>query len=253
MGSNEDLVAALRQAGHDLAAKRSIRDLQQTLSDIVSAAVETVPHVDAGGISMTEDGHIVSRHPTGESVTKMDQLQSELHEGPCITAVTDPPEGGIVIVQDLAGDDRDRWPQFAPVAVEAGYRAIMSTELSMQDGGLRAALNLYSTTPHVFDAEARLTAGLFGTQAAILLYGSEQAEHLQRAVNSRDLIGQAKGIVMERFRVDDEAAFQMLVRASQETNIKLIEVARWLRDESNRHSAPAPPSDLHDSDRWPRR
>ena len=62
----------------------------------------------------------------------------------------------------------------------------------------------------------------------MLLYGSHQAIHLQRAVDSRDLIGQAKGILMERFSLDDEGAFEMLVKSSQDTNLKVTEVARWL-------------------------
>jgi hypothetical protein len=62
-------------------------------------------------------------------------------------------------------------------------------------------------------------AGLFGVQAALLLYGTDTAVHLQRAVDSRDGIGQAEGILMKRFKADDEAAFQMMVQASQQTNI----------------------------------
>jgi len=93
---------------------------------------------------------------------------------------------------------------------------------------MRAALNLYSAEVDAFDESARTLAGLFGLQAAVLLYGADQASHLSLAVESRDLIGQAKGILMERFDVDDQTAFQMLVRSSQDTNVKLIDVARWL-------------------------
>jgi hypothetical protein len=75
-------------------------------------------------------------------------------------------------------------------------------------------------------------AGLFGVQAALLLYGANQAGQLQKAVDSRDLIGQAKGILMERFKVDDEAAFQMLVQSSQNTNMKLTAVAEWLTNDT---------------------
>jgi hypothetical protein len=123
--------------------------------------------------------------------------------------------------------------------VEAGYRALMSTQLSIE-GGVRAALNLYSATPDGFDAEARTLAGLFGIQAALVLYGSTQTVHLQHAVDSRDLIGQAKGILMERFSVDDEAAFQMLVKSSQETNMKLTAVATWLTTSKASQTAPGP-------------
>jgi hypothetical protein len=124
--------------------------------------------------------------------------------------------------------------------VEAGYRALMSTQLA-SGAGLRAALNLYSATPNAYDENARTMAGLFGVQASLLLYGAETAAHLQRAVDSRDLIGQAKGIFMERFTVDDEDAFKMLVKSSQDTNIKLTEVAQWLTKEV-RGSASVPPA-----------
>jgi hypothetical protein len=231
MAVDEALVVALRSAAHDLSAKRSIRDLEQTLTDIVISAVDTVPAVEAGGISITQGREITSRHPTHPAVTKLDQLQSELEEGPCITAIEEPPEDGVVVAQDLAGADGQRWPRFAPQAVEAGYLSMMSTQLSHEPGYMRAALNLYAGAAGAFDADARVTAGLFGVQAAMLLHGSEHASNLQRAVDSRDLIGQAKGILMERFSVDDDAAFQMLVRSSQDTNLKLVEVARWLHDE----------------------
>ena len=108
----------------------------------------------------------------------------------------------------------------------------MSTQLSV-DGGVRAALNLYSAEPDAFDDEAQTLAGLFGIQAAMLLYGANTAIHLQRAVDSRDLIGQAKGLLRERFKVDDEGAFQMLVKSSQETNMKLTAVAQWLLDNAD--------------------
>ncbi|MDD7968087.1 GAF and ANTAR domain-containing protein [Actinomycetospora lemnae] len=231
MTTNEELVVSLRNAARGLTSKHSLRDLQQTLAHIVAAAVQTVPQVDAGGVSLTEGGVVTSRHPTNDTVTELDQLQSTLRQGPCITALEDPPEDGIVVAMDLAGDDGQRWPDFAPAAVEAGYRSLMSTQLST-DGGVRAALNLYASGPHVFDADARLTAGLFGVQAAMLLYGSEQAVHLQRAVDTRDVIGQAKGILMERFALTSDGAFHTLVTSSQETNIKLVDVARWLHQQA---------------------
>lgn len=237
---DEQLVTALRAAAKELAGRRSIRDLEQTLRQIVASAVETVPGVDAGSISMTRNGQIETRHPTSELIGKLDRTQSELYEGPCITAIEDPPQSGIVVAEDFAGADAERWPRFAPLAVEAGFRALMSTQLSL-DGGVRAALNLYSATPDAFNDQVRTLAGLYGIQAALLLYGSQQAMHLQHAVDSRDLIGQAKGILMERFKVDDEAAFQMLVKSSQDTNIKLTAVAQWLNE--NVATAPSPQRD----------
>ncbi|GAA4862008.1 ANTAR domain-containing protein [Actinomycetospora straminea] len=232
-GQAEQLVVELRRAAQTLLGRRSIRDLQRTLSEIVAAAVETVPGASAGGISVSEDGIVDSRNPTSRGISELDRLQGELQEGPCITALESPAEDGIVMADDLGGADAERWPRFAPAAVAAGYRSMLSTQLATT-GPMRAALNLYATEPHVFDPDARLTAGLFAVQAAMLLYGSEQAVHLTRAVDSRDVIGQAKGILMERFGVDETEAFQMLVESSQSTNLKLVDVARWLVAEAGR-------------------
>ena len=222
------LVLALRRAARDLVSERSISDLEQALSQIVATAVDTVPGVDAGGISMTENGHITSRSPTNDDVRKLDDTQARLHQGPCISAIESPPDDGVVLAQDLTRPpDTDRWPHFAPQAVAQGYQSILSTQLS-PDGGTRAALNLYSHTANTFDESARTVAGLFGLQAALLLYGANHARQLGQALASRDLIGQAKGILMERYRVNSEQAFRMLVSSSQDTNIKLVEVAHWL-------------------------
>ena len=232
MDTNQDgqFVVALRAAARDLTEHHSNQDIERTLEQIVTSAVATIPGVDAGSISMTGSRRIETRAPTNEVIGTLGAVQSELHEGPCISAIEDPAEDGTVVAQDLAGPDAGRWPRFAPHAVEAGYRALMSTQLSLEDIG--ATLNLYSATPDAYDAHARTLAGLFATQAAVILHGSRQAVLLQRtidglelAVGSRDMIGQAKGILMERFKVDDEAAFRMLVKASQATNTKVTTLA----------------------------
>lgn len=241
--NNDHLVVALRRAAGNLTSRRSIRDKEETLRQIVVSAVETVPGIAAGSISITEHGRVESRHPSSPEVGKLDDLQRELYQGPCISAIEEPPESGVVVANDFAGEDeRARWPRFAARAIEAGYRALISTQLSTDGLGLRAALNLYSVEPNAFDGQTRTIAGLFGVQAAVLLYGSNTADHMQRAIDSRDVIGRAKGILQERFKVDDETAFQMLVKSSQETNLKLTAVAQWLTDHvADQHSAPRPP------------
>jgi hypothetical protein len=123
---DDQLVAALRAAARPLTHRRSIREMEKTLGQIVAAAVETIPGVEAGSISITEHGHIETRHPTAENIRKLDRTQSELNEGPCITAIEDPPAGGMVIAHDLAGPDGRRWPHYAPHAVDAGFRALTS-------------------------------------------------------------------------------------------------------------------------------
>jgi ANTAR domain-containing protein/GAF domain-containing protein len=232
---NEDLVEALRRSAQELTDRRGIRDLEEVLARIVTAAVETVPGVTQGSVSMAEYGRVDTRHPTSEAIRRLDEAQSELNEGPCLSALADPPPRGIVVAQDFAGADAQRWPRFASRAVKAGYHGLLSTQISA-NGGPRAALNLYASEADVFDDHSRTLAGLFGMQAAMLLYGTDTAVHLQRAVNSRDLIGQAKGILMERFSLDDQRAFEMLLKSSQDTNIKITNVARWLTTEVGNRS-----------------
>jgi hypothetical protein len=227
-----DLLVTMRRAAQDVFDRRSIRDLDTTLTDLVSAAVEMVPGAVGGGLSRTERGAARSSHATDEVIGRLDERQSELNQGPCIVAADDPPEDGAVVAVDLAGADADRWPGFAPAAVELGYRSMLATHLGTRPGGPRSALNLYAHEPDAFDAEARVTAGLFAVQAATVLYGADEAQMLGRAVDSRDEIGQAKGILMERFTLDADEAFEMLVSSSQETNVKLVTVARWLISEA---------------------
>jgi hypothetical protein len=121
----------------------------------------------------------------------------------------------------------------------------MSTQLAAADR-MRAALNLYSRAPRAFDEEARRVAGLFGLQAGVLLYGSDRAAGLTRAINTRDVIGQAKGVLMARLAIGDDQAFRMLVSASQETNVKLVDVSRWLANEAARGRSD--PTSLGDRD-----
>ena len=244
--SNDLLVTALRQGARELMTRRSISDLEQTLTQIVVAAVETVPGADAGGISVTENGRIDSRSPSGDDILYLDRLQTELHEGPCVTALEQPPEGEVIMARDLAGpDDAKRWPAFAPQAVERGYRSMLSTQLTVAQRS-RAALNLYSRTPGVFDDSAQTLANLFGVQAALLLYGAGEVAGLSKALDTRDVIGQAKGILMERFAVDEDQAFQLLVRSSQDTNLKLVAIARWLT--TDRGATTHGPQDLSTTD-----
>lgn len=224
----ERVIVALRSAAEEMARGCDLRYTESVLNSIVVHAVETVPGADAGGITVSDDAKIESRHATASVIGELDQLQTDLNEGPCIDAAKNPPPGGVIVVDDLAGDDAEACPRFAKAAVDAGYRSMCSTQIATSGVGFRAALNLYSTTPAAFTTEAQLVAALFGAQAAVLLYGSETAAHLTRAIDSRDIIGRAKGIIIERFGVDDSEAFQMLVKSSQDTNLKLVKVASWL-------------------------
>ena len=226
------LLGALRRAARSLTDHRR-PDPHDAVQQIVTAAVETVDPAAGGGISRTDEGTVRSAYATSDDVHALDQLQSALHQGPCITAADRPPPSGVVLARDLAGPDQERWPEFAPRASALGYRSLLSLQLSSVPGR-HSALNLYGREPDAFDEEAQTTASLFSFQAGILLHGVTDAENLRRALATRDVIGQAKGVLTERFRLGDDDAFQMLVEASQTTNTKLVDVARWLLDDARR-------------------
>ncbi len=248
---DRELVEALRAASLTLVNRDTFGDLDVTLGRIVAAAVDTVPGADDGSVSLIRDGRIESLRATRDDIRKLDELQNDFHDGPCISAIDDPPEHGALLAVDLAGEDAERWPLFAPRVVEAGYRAMASVSLSTRNG-TQAALNLYSHAPGSFDTYSCHVAELFALQAAGLIFGANRAVQLQEAVETRDVIGQAKGILMERFTLDDPSAFEMLVASSQNTNMKLVAVARWLTNEvAERHAREGPKGDWSDAANTP--
>lgn len=231
-GPYEHLVTGLRAAAqHYMTDPASDSFTAEGLAQILETAVKTTPGVAVGGISVTAKGTVTARAVTGEDVRVLYDLQTDAQEGPCLTAVEQPSPDGIVVAHDLASaPDADRWPVFAPAAVERGYRSLLSTDLTVNTMG-RVGMTLYSHAAGAFDDATRTIAGLSAVQAALVLDGAERTAHLQRALHGRDLIGQAKGILMERHRIDADEAFQMLVRASQDTNVRLPAVARFVTDE----------------------
>ena len=104
----------------------------------------------------------------------------------------------------------------------------MLSSLSLQlfvEGDNLGALNLYARQPHAFGEESEDVGLLLAAHAAVAVAGARAEEHLRRAVDSRDLIGQAKGILMERYKITADQAFQVLARVSQQTNRRLADVA----------------------------
>lgn len=194
--------------------------LQETLDAIVLATRSSVPGFDHVGISLAHrDGTIETRSGTGQLVWDLDALQYELHEGPCYESITTERD---VLVEHLRHDQR--WPRYAPRAVRLGLRSQLGLHL-YDDGRTIGGLNLYSTTSDEVDADAVHAARLFATHASIALGHAQEQHTLHEAIASRKVIGQGIGIVMERYGIDEDRAFQFLVRASSTSNLKLREVA----------------------------
>ncbi|GAA3547449.1 GAF and ANTAR domain-containing protein [Amycolatopsis ultiminotia] len=230
------LVKALGDAARGLSA-RSSGGPEQVLELIVAGAVQTVPGAEqAGVLLLARDGTVTSHAPSDEMVARIDRLQAQHQQGPCVTALW---EQHTVTVDDLAGETT-RWPVFAPEALASGVVSTLSFQLFTSEDTL-GALNLYSGRRAGFDERSQMLGSLFASHAAQALGRAQETEQLHQALLTRDVIGQAKGILMERFGLGDDAAFAMLVRSSQDTNVKLVDVARWLTTEGkSRHEPPDP-------------
>jgi GAF domain-containing protein len=165
----------------------------------------------------------------------LDELQFVEHEGPCYDAYR---TGTIFRVRDLGVDSR--WPSYAPRAVEAGAKSMVSLPMAAE-GKVVGALNLYSRDVDAFTSDAvsvaeivSAHAGLASQVAAAMFGHRELAEQLGEAMRSRAVIEQAKGILMAGRRCDADAAFGLLVELSQNSNRKLRDVAQALVDEASK-------------------
>ena len=211
----------------DLARKLAVIDgVEQTMAVIVNAAVELVG-CDHASLSHMRNKQLLSASSNDEMAPLLDRIQTEEQEGPCLDAIR---EGGVQVCDDLRVDSR--WSRFGPRAHDAtGVVSCMATQLHAGQLTI-GALNLFSNSPGTF-AEPHHQGGLVAVLAAHAtpaLATALRHESAAAALSSRDLIGQAKGILMAHSKVDADEAFRLLVRASQRTNEKVIDVARQLVD-----------------------
>ena len=180
----------------------------------------TLPGVDHAGVALAPRGAFHPQ-PGGDPVADdLDAVQATVGEGPGVDVAA---AGRSCEVPDLTVVGQ--WPRFTEAAARHGVRGVLALPLTTHDGVL-GVLTLY-TRSQLGRRDRALAAALAG-QATVALFGAQRIAGLNRAVVSRDVIGQAKGILMHRDGVDDAGAFALLVEASQSTNIKLVEVASWL-------------------------
>jgi putative methionine-R-sulfoxide reductase with GAF domain len=205
-----------------------------TLLTIARAAVSMVPGTRWAGISLIEGGQVRAEAPTDDLVSELDEAQSEFGEGPCLSALR---EAHTVHVENLTAENR--WPRFSDLAVRRGARSLLAFQLFVPSRNL-GALNLYADHVGAFGEESFFIGELLAQHASVALMGATTETQLKSALASRDLIGQAKGLLMHRSGVDGLQAFQLLLHASQDTNMKLVDVAAWVvEDHESRLHRPA--------------
>jgi GAF domain-containing protein len=205
----------------NLARDQSSNDV---LQDIARAAVDIIPGATHAGVTLLKrGGEVETAAATDDVVIACDLAQYELSEGPCLSAIVD----GLFCVHDT---ERElRWPKFAQRAAAVGVRSVVAVQLMTARGPI-GALNAYSDKPDAFDEESELIARALATQAAVALARATMEENLRAGLATRETIGQAVGILVERRRITPEQAFEALVRSSQHTHLKLRDLAQLVVD-----------------------
>jgi GAF domain-containing protein len=195
-------------------------DINATLCGVTTAAVELIDGVECADVLLISDpDHYESVAATSPLASKLDAFQQDLHDGPCLVAADGNP---VVRCDDLRTDSR--WPDFAKSAVSVGVHSVMSYQLYTHGTGT-GALNLFGSRPGVFGNEAEALGAMLATHAALALMAQNKERQFLSALASRDIIGQAKGMIMERFKVDSVRAFQLLTAMSQNSNTRVLQVA----------------------------
>jgi ANTAR domain/GAF domain len=209
------------------------------LTKLTYASVALVPGAEFAKISLISNGHLRSIAATSDTIAVLDGAQQKDGLGPCLDAVhlQNP-----IRCSDLRTDVR--WPQFTPAATTAGVHCVLSCPLNMPGRG--ATLTLFGSQPGALGRGSAAVAAMLADLAAIALFSAERERQFRAALATRDIIGQAKGLLMERFGVDSARAFAMLTQMSQETNtpvrqlsVRLVDRARARNDDARIMSAPA--------------
>lgn len=204
-------------------------ELHDVLQRLTLLARHTVGGARWASITVVENGRYRTSNSTGPEPLAIDEGQYRDDEGPCLEAMRSRRQ-----VDAAVDGRRDRWPQFREEAARAGIAGVVATPL-VRGADVVGALNVYGGDEGGFDAEDRHAAELIGGIAAVLVGRSADLltscrlnEQLRQAVATREVIGAAKGILMESQGCDRDQAFDILRRASQRENRKLRDLAEEL-------------------------
>jgi GAF domain-containing protein len=216
--------------------------LERLLQQVVLLARHTVTAADSVSVTLAENGGFRTTNSSAPEALAVDEAQYQQNDGPCVEAVRTGRQ-----VKVAVGTDGDQWPLVRARAREFGITSVLSTPLRRGAGDAIGALNIYSRADGGFGDDAARTAGIIGDHAATLVATAQALigvanlnEQLRAALASREIIGEAKGIIMERQTCTRDEAFDILRRASQRENRKLRDLAEELvqRVEARQRSQP---------------
>ena len=210
--------------------RRASFDTPALLSGLIAGAAESVPGAQYAAITATQRRRgVQTAAATHRYPVILDEIQGRYQQGPCLTAAAVQES---VSVEDLVRDDR--WPLYRAAALkQTPIRSILSFGM-FKEGVSAATLNFYAESPDAFDDESVNLGLIFSTHAALVWNMMRRDQQFRAALVSRDIIGQAKGTLMERFNIDAAAAFERLKRMSQDANTPIVQVAqRFTRGDSS--------------------
>ncbi|WP_199430900.1 GAF and ANTAR domain-containing protein [Qaidamihabitans albus] len=218
---SDKLAVTLAEMARDLLAQASV---QSTLDRIAYHATRVIEGCDDASILVVRGDEYESVAATSRLARDSNTIQGELREGPCFDAARDEEE--VYRIADLNATAH-RWPRYTPRARELGIGSMMGFMLFTGEENL-GALDLYSRRPSAFTGNSEQVGWVLASHAAVGLANARRDAQLRDAIATRQDIGEAMGIVMERHKVSEDEAFGILRKSSQVRNVKLREVARLI-------------------------
>lgn len=196
-------------------------DSDTVIAELAEHAAVEIPGAQYAGVTVTRNAkHIDTPAATHKWPILLDEIQQRHREGPCLTAAW---EEKMVHVADLQTDDR--FPLYRRDALEqTPIRSVMAFQMFIA-GETMGALNVYAEQPNAFGQASRDIGLIFAAHSSVAWNAARRDEQFKRALSSRDTIGQAKGMIMERYGVDAVQAFEVLRKLSQDSNVPLVQVA----------------------------
>ncbi len=200
--------------------------VEETVQAVVDFALRAL-NCDYAGVALRTRGRPEVPAVTDPTVAEIYQFQMVSGEGPLVECMRN---HITVLVPDTVGELR--WPDWAKKVLELGVRTVLDVPLRTMSNTV-GILGLYSVEPNAFGPDEEAIAEILARHASVAVATARREQHLAVAVDARKLVGQAMGILMERYGLDGDRAFQVLQRYSQQTNTKLRDVAQQLIDSRN--------------------